>query len=151
LDRAYQSFFRRVRNGEKPGFPRFKSSNRYHSITFDRYGFRIRPNGHLHLSKIGEIKMVMHRPIPVNSDENRSSRTDSHHSSAVCGSYNQSIPNRIKICVIKQDSVGDWWALIVVELPDVATNQERNRRGCRSHQRGISLEWRAYLCTKASA
>lgn len=28
LDRAFQNFFRRVRNGEKPGYPRFKSRNR---------------------------------------------------------------------------------------------------------------------------
>ena len=28
LDRAFQNFFRRVKNGEKPGFPRFKSRKR---------------------------------------------------------------------------------------------------------------------------
>ncbi len=28
LDRAFQNFFHRVKNGEKPGFPRFKSRQR---------------------------------------------------------------------------------------------------------------------------
>jgi len=32
LDRARQSFFRRLRNGETPGFPRFKSSARWNTI-----------------------------------------------------------------------------------------------------------------------
>ena len=32
LDRARQSFFRRVRDGETPGFPRFKSSARWNTI-----------------------------------------------------------------------------------------------------------------------
>ena len=34
LDKAYQSFFRRVRAGEAPGFPRFKGEGRYRSMTF---------------------------------------------------------------------------------------------------------------------
>lgn len=34
LDLAYKSFFRRVKVGEKPGFPRFKGRNRFHSFSF---------------------------------------------------------------------------------------------------------------------
>lgn len=34
LDLAYQAFFRRVKNGETPGFPRFKSSKRWDSVVF---------------------------------------------------------------------------------------------------------------------
>jgi putative transposase len=33
LDRAFQAFFRRVKAGEKPGYPRFQGRNRYHSFT----------------------------------------------------------------------------------------------------------------------
>ena len=32
VNRAYQAFFRRLRTGEKPGFPRFKPASRYHTI-----------------------------------------------------------------------------------------------------------------------
>ena len=35
LDRAYQSFFRRVKSGENPGFPRFKSWRRYRTIDIE--------------------------------------------------------------------------------------------------------------------
>ncbi len=31
-DRAFQSFFRRVKNGEKPGYPRFKSHSRFNTL-----------------------------------------------------------------------------------------------------------------------
>jgi putative transposase len=34
LDRAFNAFFRRCKNGEKPGFPRFKPRARYKSFTF---------------------------------------------------------------------------------------------------------------------
>ena len=34
LDRAFQAFFRRVRNGETPGYPRFQGANRYNSFTY---------------------------------------------------------------------------------------------------------------------
>ena len=32
LDRAFKAFFRRVVNGEKPGYPRFQGRNRYNSF-----------------------------------------------------------------------------------------------------------------------
>ncbi|EQD59540.1 transposase IS891/IS1136/IS1341 family, partial [mine drainage metagenome] len=68
LDKAYDNFYRRVRekkSGKKQeaGFPRFKSGDRYNSITYTQSGFRIMDNGHVWLSKIGEIRMFMHRSI----------------------------------------------------------------------------------------
>ncbi|HEY7976077.1 MAG TPA: transposase, partial [Ktedonobacterales bacterium] len=30
LDKTYQAFFRRVKSGQTPGFPRFQARNRYH-------------------------------------------------------------------------------------------------------------------------
>ncbi|HEV2457315.1 MAG TPA: transposase [Ktedonobacterales bacterium] len=38
LDRAFRAFFRRVQNGEKPGYPRFKRGNRYDSFTYKQFG-----------------------------------------------------------------------------------------------------------------
>src|SRR5215470_144386 len=54
LEKTYQAFFRRVQNGEKPGFPRFHGKDRYHSFTYKEYGNGARlDNGYLALSKIG--------------------------------------------------------------------------------------------------
>jgi len=64
LDTTYQAFFRRLANGDKPGFPRFHGANRYHSFTFKEYGNGARlDNGSLVLSKIGRLAVRWSRPI----------------------------------------------------------------------------------------
>jgi IS605 OrfB family transposase len=64
LDKTYQAFFRRLANGEKPGFPRFHGTDRYHSFTYKEYGNGVRlDNGSLVLSKIGRIAVRWSRPI----------------------------------------------------------------------------------------
>jgi putative transposase len=64
LDKAYQAFFRRVKAGQTPGFPRFQGGNRYHSFTYKEYGNGARlDNGYLVLSKIGRIAVRWSRPI----------------------------------------------------------------------------------------
>jgi putative transposase len=64
LDRTYQAFFRRVQRGGMAGFPRFKSSSRFHSVTYKEYsnGARI-DNGCLVLSKIGRLAVRWSRPL----------------------------------------------------------------------------------------
>jgi putative transposase len=63
LDKAFKAFFRRVANGEKPGFPRFQGRNRYDSFTYpDGAGWKF-DGTRLQLSKIGNIKVKLHRPI----------------------------------------------------------------------------------------
>jgi putative transposase len=97
IDKAMQNFFRRVREGQTPGYPRFKSNSRYHSFTYPQGGYDIigKPEHlkknetktcRLALSKIGQIKMVMHRTIK----------------------------GKIKTCTIRRD--GDqWYACLSVE------------------------------------
>src|SRR5713101_2642203 len=64
LDKTYQAFFRRLKNGEKPGFPRFQGRNRYHSFTYKDYGNGARlDNGYLVLSKIGRVAVRWSRPL----------------------------------------------------------------------------------------
>ncbi|GHO67882.1 transposase [Ktedonobacter sp. SOSP1-52] len=74
LDKAMKAFFRRVDEGQTPGYPRYKSNARYRSFTYPQSGFEIigaltshgttkKKTCRLKLSKIGHLKMVMHRPI----------------------------------------------------------------------------------------
>jgi putative transposase len=69
VDRAFVDFFRRCQAGEQPGYPRFRSRSRYQSLTFKQYqnSFDVqcgkKQKGTLILSKLGHIKMVMHRPL----------------------------------------------------------------------------------------
>jgi putative transposase len=64
LDKTYQSFFRRVKAGQTPGFPRYQGRNRYHSFTYKEYGNGARlDNGTLVLSKIGRVAVRWSRPL----------------------------------------------------------------------------------------
>jgi putative transposase len=64
LEKTYLAFFRRVANGEQPGFPRFHGKDRYHSFTYKEYGNGARlDNSYVVLSKIGRIAVRWSRPI----------------------------------------------------------------------------------------
>jgi putative transposase len=64
LDKAYQAFFRRVKAGQAPGFPRFQARTRYHSFTYKQFGNGAQlDNGFLVLSKIGRVAVRWSRPI----------------------------------------------------------------------------------------
>src|SRR6266446_3318186 len=82
LDHAFDGFFRRVKVGQKAGYPRFRSRSGYDSFTFAQSGFEI-INARLALSKIGHIKIVLHRAIE----------------------------GEIKTCTIKRSSTGKWFVI----------------------------------------
>lgn len=64
VDRAFQAFFRRVKAGEKPGYPRFRGRGWYDSFTFPQWGNGAKlENGRLVLSKIGSIRFCADRPL----------------------------------------------------------------------------------------
>jgi len=69
LDKAFKAFFRRLKAGEKPGFPRFKGRHRFNSLEY-RYGdgcklrFDDRERALFYVQNAGEIKVKYHRPIP---------------------------------------------------------------------------------------
>ncbi len=62
--RAYDTFFRRVKAGQTPGFPRFKSHLRFNSVTFPSYGngCNLRDN-RLYIQGVGTLKVKLHRPV----------------------------------------------------------------------------------------
>ncbi len=55
VDRSFQNMFRGA------GYPRFQGRNRYNSFTYPQSGFKL--ENKLKLSKIGSIKITLHRPI----------------------------------------------------------------------------------------
>jgi putative transposase len=100
LDKTFTNFFRRLKKGEKPGYPRFKGQYRYDSFTYSQSGFALDyHNKKLRLSKIGSINIKLHRLIPAEG--------------------------MIKTCTIKRD-VDHWYACFTVALPDsVPGSQQR--------------------------
>jgi putative transposase len=64
LDKAFDAFFRRVKAGQKPGYPRFRGRNRWHSFGFKQLGNGFTVDGRrLKLSGIGRVAIRWHRPI----------------------------------------------------------------------------------------
>ena len=87
VDLAFKAFFRRVRLGKDPGYPRFKG-RWYDSFTFKQSGFDLLDNGCLRLSKIGDVKIKLHRPIE----------------------------GQAKTLTIRRDTVGNWFACFSCEV-----------------------------------
>ena len=90
VDLAFKAFFRRVKAGEEPGYPRFRGRGWYDSFTYPQKGFKL-DSGKLHLSKIGDIKIKLHRQIE----------------------------GRIKRLTIRRAPTGKWFACFSVELDDL--------------------------------
>jgi putative transposase len=87
---AYDNFFRRVKQGlEKPGFPRFKAFGRYKSFSFPQNNgsFKIEDN-FLKLSKIGNVRINLHRPLIGD----------------------------VKTCTIKKTKTGKWFATFSTDV-----------------------------------
>lgn len=84
-DKAFQAFFRRVKAGKPPGYPRFKGCGRYNSFTYPQAGFKL-SGDRLHLSKIGVVRLRLSRPVD----------------------------GQIKTCSIKREADG-WYVVFAVE------------------------------------
>jgi len=80
VDKSFKNFF----NGF--GYPRFQGRNRYNSFTYPQMGFSIE-DGKLNLSKIGNIKIILHREIE----------------------------GKIKTCTIKKD-IDQWYVSLSCEI-----------------------------------
>jgi putative transposase len=94
VKKAYDSFFRRVKNGEAPGYPRFQGGNRSTSFTYpDGAGWKldtrtrapdkkgmVRVN--LKLTNIGMVKLHLHRDI-VGAIKTLTIKREGEHFSAV--------------------------------------------------------------------
>ena len=96
LDKAYQAFFRRVKTGEEPGFPRFKGEGRYRSMTFSHLSKKLIRNirkrmAQIVVPKIGHVAIHYHCPLP---------------------------DGKIKVLTLQRKASG-WYANIAVEIPDV--------------------------------
>ncbi|MEU1036414.1 transposase [Streptomyces mirabilis] len=71
LDKAFAAFFRRVKSGEKPGYPRFRSNKRFDTVEFPKDGDGCRwdstphdPATRVRLQGVGHVRVHQHRPVP---------------------------------------------------------------------------------------
>lgn len=89
VDLAFKAFFRRVKAGQTPGFPRFKGEGRYDSMTYPQAPSGCTLDGKiLTLSKVGAVNLKLHRPIE----------------------------GKIKTVTIKRSPTGKWYAVLSAEV-----------------------------------
>jgi len=100
LDKSFKAFFRRVKAGEAPGYPRFKGNGWYKSFTYPQVGFKL-DGSKLNLSKIGSIRIFKHREVE----------------------------GKIKTCTIKKDNLGHWYVILVSEVEDVSPTEPKTAIG----------------------
>ena len=91
LDEAYKAFFRRVKSGGKPGFPRFRGKGWFDSFGFREFRGISMQAGRLRFKGMpGALRVHRHRPIPAEAV--------------------------IRSCVFRRDVKG-WMVGLAAELP----------------------------------
>ena len=91
VDEAFKGFFARVKRGQTPGFPRFRSIRRLRSFGFtEAAGWTMKGN-RLKMKGLPAVRLKMHRPLD----------------------------GRPLKLTVKRDTRGHWFAVIVVRLPDI--------------------------------
>ena len=66
IDLAFKAFFRRLKAGETPGYPRLRGCGRYDSLTFPPVpvGCHLDVEAkRLRVMNVGQVKVVLHRPL----------------------------------------------------------------------------------------
>ena len=92
LNKSFIAFFRRVRNREVPGYPRFKPWQRFSTVTFINgdgaswLGERVRLQG------VGHIKVKLHRPVRGTVKQISVTREGRHwHVNVICVNVSEQI------------------------------------------------------------
>lgn len=99
LDRTFEAFFNKIKNGEKTGYPRFKGQNRFNSFSYTQSGFWLDGNK-LKLSKIGTVRIRLSREVE----------------------------GKIKTCTIKREADG-WFVIFTVETNKQLLEKSNNSVG----------------------
>jgi putative transposase len=98
LKRAFDAFFRRLKAGEKPGYPRFKGQNRFDTVEYPAYGDGCKiKDDRLSLQYIGLLKVKWHRELA----------------------------GKIKTVSIKREA-GDWYVICSCDLGEVEVEPSTN-------------------------
>ncbi|MFJ5894028.1 RNA-guided endonuclease InsQ/TnpB family protein [Streptomyces sp. NPDC093064] len=70
LDKAFAAFFRRVKAGQIPGYPRFKGVGHFDTVVFPKDGDGCRwdstphdPQTRVRLQSVGHVRVHQHRPV----------------------------------------------------------------------------------------
>jgi putative transposase len=86
---GFESYWNRRRAGLKAHLPRFRGADKYNSLTYPQMGFKL-IGAALRLSKIGDLRLRLHRPIE----------------------------GRVKTLTVGRGASGKWYAVFSCEVED---------------------------------
>ena len=87
---AFDAFFRRVKAGERPGYPRFRGQGSFDSVTYRQHSGWKLEGRHITFRFIGRVRLHLSRPLE----------------------------GTVKTVTLKRDRCGDWW--VVFSCDDIA-------------------------------
>jgi putative transposase len=124
LDLAFQSFFRRVKAGQTPGFPRFKTAKRFSGFAYpDPAGWKLLQNGHRGATlRLGSGKDAM------------SIRARGRHRFG-----GDAKPNDITLTRRN----GQWFVSVTLRVPDAACARQRTGDARRGVDFGVT-DWATF-------
>lgn len=124
LDRAFQGFFRRVKAGQSPGFPRFKSAKRFAGFAYpDPAGWKLHRSGERGATiRIGSGKSAMNL------------RARGRHRFG-----GQAKPNDLTLTRRN----GEWFASVTLRVPQAACARERTENRHRGVDLGVA-QWATF-------
>ena len=97
LDNAFKGFFRRIKSGDTPGYPRFKPSKRWNSLDFiPNPNLLLSQKDRVHITSLGLVKANIYRPL-------------------------QGIPKKT---TVKLDATGKWWVSISCDIGESPPKSE---------------------------
>lgn len=99
VDLAYKAFFRRVKNHEKPGYPRFKGYGRYDSFCYPCCVDIKIGEDFIHLPKLGIISLIKHRKIEGN----------------------------LKTVTVKRAKSGKWYIFVITDAINIKNYTKTNK------------------------
>lgn len=84
---GFEGYWNRKKVGLKAHLPRFRGRSKYDSLTYPQFGFSL-DRRMLRLSKIGDVKLILHRPLE----------------------------GKLKTLTVKRSPTGKWYAIFTTEV-----------------------------------
>lgn len=160
LDKAFRAFFRRIKSGEKPGYPRFKGRDRFDSFGLKEYGNGFKLSGRrLKVSGIGRIAVRWHRELPAEPSTLRIVRkADGWYACFTCEVVTEDLPSTgrhvgldVGIKSLTTDSSGNstdnpkWYRAGQKKLRVLQRSVSRKKKGSSNRRKSVKALQRHHL------
>ena len=146
LHRAFEAFFRRLKRGQKPGFPRFRGRGRFDTLEWTEFKGVTFDGGRIRSKAFGAIRVHLHRPMPEGSNIRAVRIVRDTKGWHVCFQVRLDAPPKVSVSTLVGLDVG------LTHLATLSTGEQiPSLRAARRAQRRLRIEQRHLSrCSKGS-